>query len=582
MQNAIPYQKRTLEPAQQIETCITLAQSLRSKEIEDKERHTHAYMLALQAIGLATIPLPSQKLIERVKQVFAKETNIGDWIIKKFKEFSNKQTLKEPAAVEAEVETVLANIGNNPDIIMKYSDDPQPVMVTNYPDTETIQSEFEEKKLLITEYEDINEQFKIIEGRETNLTNATSVIAKKYTSEAFKELMNIQMRLVSRQKAIDALYVKYKTEIDSNSDISAAAGKSAFTVTGGVGIEAARNLALFTVMPMKNVGKIPLLAKSLKKELDKLQAIRAEDKTVDSILASPDITAPSPDAVVIQSEIFAEALNQSQRMQALPTQAQTEYKSIPKERKSGAITYKTTQHDKEIYMMRRIIETDILATSQKNNPDFALPYSIYLMHALPLAAPAFFAEGTSNKFAPVSSEIASALGYNSNNGMLYPGQFNAEELDKRYNSTKPPHPIWLILKSLKPIGNDFSPEQKLDTYFKLADAYISKNLGEHDKAKEIDRIIKAAYALANQYPQYGEKVLLNFVTARSIVKKTPGNLRPKLIETLTLQHPIEGRAAIKTAEVIEADSSEEVDWLSTSSAPSRMILSLPMIPLQTI
>lgn len=95
-----------------------------------------------------------------------------------------------------------------------------------------------------------------------------------------------------------------------------------------------------------------------------------------------------------------------------------------------------------------------------------------------------------------------ALGYPLNTKepiQFDPKRLNVQILASLYQSTK--NPLWLVLKSTKPIDETFSPNDKVNTYRDLALACINREVSSGDEKYEVAiTLANSAYAVAAEHP----------------------------------------------------------------------------------
>jgi hypothetical protein len=83
--------------------------------------------------------------------------------------------------------------------------------------------------------------------------------------------------------------------------------------------------------------------------------------------------------------------------------------------------------------------------------------------------------------------------------VLNPEDFNTQALEDLYIKDK--NPVWLILKSIKPVDEFFTAEQKIRAFAQVALALKNNELGPKDKSKQAYELAKAAMKVAEKHPE---------------------------------------------------------------------------------
>ncbi|MDR3503710.1 MAG: hypothetical protein P4L79_14120 [Legionella sp.] len=163
-------------------------------------------------------------------------------------------------------------------------------------------------------------------------------------------------------------------------------------------------------------------------------------------------------------------------------------------------------------MLRNIItfERDALNSSQKTRD-----FPIYLNNILALTYPEYFQFTRKGELALILSanhskyaDVCAALGYNyrhlNASSELIPQRFDANALNRLYQDSQ--HPLWVILKSIKPIDETFTATQKIQAYAEVAEAIKSKKIGPTNKYHTAYQVAQAAIAVAESHPECKEMV----------------------------------------------------------------------------
>lgn len=181
-------------------------------------------------------------------------------------------------------------------------------------------------------------------------------------------------------------------------------------------------------------------------------------------------------------------------------------------------------------MLRNIItfERDALNSAQK-----ARDFPTYLNNVLALTYPEYFQFTRKGELALILSanhskyaDVCAALGYNykhlNSSSELSPQQFDGNVLDRLYSDSQ--HPLWMILKSIKPVDATFTATQKVLAYVEVAEAIKAKKIGATNKYHTAYQVAQAAIAVAGTHPECKEMVRTFFgpqsVLGQWIISKT--------------------------------------------------------------
>lgn len=208
--------------------------------------------------------------------------------------------------------------------------------------------------------------------------------------------------------------------------------------------------------------------------------------------------------------------------------------------------------------------------------------------------------------------VAAALGYpmggfdlnkQKKDGTAYtfnPAKFNAEALQALY--TRDPNPLWLVLKSMKPIGDGFTPEDKIKNFIALAKmsgpnyfGIVPNNpqFGGKKKYETIIKMVKAAYNLAVEYPEqmklvqdaFGDKkfqeTMINKYNNDQEVEKLFANINNAITPPIEKSSPGNQTVTRELTSSDEHSESEPDDFLGESPTEEVEMAPTPPEPAST-
>lgn len=123
--------------------------------------------------------------------------------------------------------------------------------------------------------------------------------------------------------------------------------------------------------------------------------------------------------------------------------------------------------------------------------------------------------------------IKSALGFDDalTNRRLNPSNFNTNNLTALYNQSK--NPVWVVLKSMKPIDAGFPLTDKIGTYQELVALILDGKLGEENKYALAKDVLDAAESLATEKSTSSNEaaVRASLSTMQSALQEAFNNLK---------------------------------------------------------
>ncbi|MGC1183288.1 hypothetical protein [Legionella sp.] len=251
----------------------------------------------------------------------------------------------------------------------------------------------------------------------------------------------------------------------------------------------------FTIMPAQNLPRIYMPVEQLSEKLSSFAA-KAPDYHI------PAYEKPTTTNSAIQKLInnVSEGIDQAKNS----VQAYNSKKAAIQnaEEEFSKIAAKTKIREKQAVMLRNILGLNINTSLQTTSF-----FSEYLKTALTKTYPEMFQlniKGEVDIILPTSNvaytDIHKALGYELNTTLtLEPSRFDAQILDKLYQKTE--NPLWIVLKSTKPVNENFSAEQKIHAYKEIAQAFKDKKIGNTGKYLAAYNLTQSAKAVAQEHPE---------------------------------------------------------------------------------
>lgn len=331
-----------------------------------------------------------------------------------------------------------------------------------------------------------------------------------------------------------------------------------------------RQIPDFTIMPVQNLPRIYMPIEELQNKLASFQSkepdyhLAANEKPTKSNPALQRLIKLADTGVANAKNNVHEYNNKIKAAQI----AEEEFNDFPAEMK---ITQKQTG------MLRNILSININTPLQKENQATTTFFAEYLKTALAKTYPQIFnlnIQGGIDVTLPSNNSnyanIHKALGYDLQKLSLTgaatlaidPAKFDAQTLDNLYQ--KDPNPLWLVLKSTKPISSNFTAEQKIQAYVELAHAFKDKKIGATGKYLAAYNLAQAALAVAQEHPEQNTKFTAEFGPESTLGKWIIGKTKTKDDKNLVKNNLT--FSLVKR----EADYDETPSFISTTTTHSAL------------
>jgi hypothetical protein len=360
---------------------------------------------------------------------------------------------------------------------------------------------------LVELYNELNSDHPLIVDKNTSPEDVIKGLNAKYNDPRFYAMMDQYASLEYDRVKIDSISAKYEpTLIRKNSDYNEARTSGAQT----------RQINTLTSMPMQNLPRISMVIRALNEQITKFEAKEPDYHLVSQpIEPSIDGEKEPPKNAAIES-LFALTVGCLERSGPKNTELQVkigeklvanqvEAQYLSKE--SGASAEK-----KQAFFLREILQLNLNTPIEKKNEARIKDLSAYLEEIAVRCYPQTFtfnSKGELSVKAGINREryldIYKAIGFDvmdretlSQKINLSPARFDAKALDKLYKADH--NPLWLVLKSTKPVDKHFTAQDKVKAYIELAQAYKDEKIGEKEKYLGAYNAAQAALAVAEKDP----------------------------------------------------------------------------------
>lgn len=357
-------------------------------------------------------------------------------------------------------------------------------------------------------------------------------LCAKLNQPELKKLMSQLGDLADDQMKVNEIYHIYQQDLLKSTRYNQER-TSDIVLNNGEWSTQQRQIPDFTIMPAQNLPRVYMPIEELQNKLASFQSKEPEYHLATN--AKPSKANPALQRLISLADTgIASAKKNVHEYNNKIKAAQIaveEFNRFPAEMK---IKHKQTA------MLRNILYININSPLQKENQATTTFFAEYLKTALAKAYPQIVRldiRGGVDITVPANdaayADIHKALGYDlqklSLTGtaalMIDPAKFDAQTLDKLYTDSE--NPLWLVLKSTKPISQTFTAEQKIQAYVELAQAFKDKKIGATGKYVAAYNLAQAALAVAQEHPELSTKFIAEFGPASTLGKWIIGKTKSK-------------------------------------------------------
>ena len=494
---------------------------------------------------------------QRIQSDFdAKSTKLEEWGIEQLKTAGTKDHLsagvinavKEAVAVPEKFTTDMKHLKN---IIITLTQNSK----INDSEAKAIEDYINKIDELIKLHNELNTEYPLIFDKNTSPEDVIKDLNEKYNDPKFYEMMEQLASLEYDRVKINSICAKYEPQLTSKNSTynqvrtTYAPNTSPDTPERGSQV---RIISTFTIMPTQNLPRISMVVRAINDQLTKF-----EEKNPDYHLDQ------QPEDSLNEEEAGSESNVAIENLLALTTGClkRSGAKNSELQGKIGDKTVTNKVEDqylskdsgvnvgqKRNFFLREILNINLNTPIVRSDEDQE-SFSPFLQEILVKLYPEIFAHnskgeisvkagGNSDRFINIYTALGSnviAQGTLSEKVKLNPKQFDARTLDKLYKSDH--NILWLVLKSTKPVGPNFTAEDKIKAYIELAHAYKDEKIGEKNKFEGAYNMAQAAIAMAEKnsgcqklvHEAFGPKSELG----QWIISKHPKKDKANLIENLS-------------------------------------------------
>ena len=338
----------------------------------------------------------------------------------------------------------------------------------------TIDMYLEKLNSLISSYEHLPSLIASINDDGTGMEpeQLLEKIGARVQSPEYIQIMDQLGELVVYQTEMNEIYMMHRTELLTSEDYNQARKSS--KVMGNSRSEQRREISDFTSMPFQNLLRIAMPIRELNKDAKHFKSTNPDyyipeqqvpEKNNPKIQHFIDITSEAAERVGEAVEVV------DNKIDAIKS-AKAEFSKLPAKMK---------EEKKQGLMLRAILNLNLNSPLQNNTYASVVAPSAYLKTVLTQAYPELFLLDPRNGIKVVAQDPSTYIDIHKAIGIdllklheaapnktitLNPEKFDAKILDELYKDTK--NPLWLVLKSTKPINETFTAVQKIQSYAELA------------------------------------------------------------------------------------------------------------------
>ncbi|WP_244940862.1 hypothetical protein [Legionella sainthelensi] len=363
---------------------------------------------------------------------------------------------------------------------------------------------------LVRLYDELNQSHPLITDKNTSPEEVIQRLNEKYNDPKFYEMMEQLASLEYDREKVNTVCKKYedtlirknavynqaRTTLDPNSSPN---NPMRGTQT--------RDITTFTIMPAQNLPRVSMVIRAIN---DQLTRFRDADPAPDYHLDQQEPNTPN---VAIES-LFAQTAGCLERSGPKNSELQKKIGEKTVANQAEALYSKkesgSSVEQKQAFFLREILNLNLNAPNTNTGEARVKDFSAYLEAVLVQCYPDTFALNSkeeliikggvdNDRTKNIHKAVGSGLDEESSQIKLDPAQFDAKTLDELYKADK--NALWLVLKSVKPIDENFTAQDKVQAYIELAQAYKAQKIGATDKYLGAYNMAQAAIEIAQKHPE---------------------------------------------------------------------------------
>ena len=315
-----------------------------------------------------------------------------------------------------------------------------------------------------------------------------SSLNDKITGVMFNQFTEAAKKLVFSQKAMTELYSEHQGDLDPYFK----------RLSQDMGLPLFMNIASYFLETIQYVLRLSILVKAISESFEKEKKLGFADPEALTLAFAQQLSCVTT--------TLAQTTNEEMRMREVLDKGLLDI--------DIRIGHERSPSKRQVMVCKAILSLNMNMTPQLDlvNRVEADYFDIYLKKSLALAYPeqfefeaGCFTFNTTGELVQERQpdryvDIVKALGIDcgADQWTFDAKRFDVETLDGLFLNDG--NPLWLVLKSTIPVGDEFTSTQKIQAYIDVAEQYAHKKIGKTDKYLGAYEMAKAAYAVAAEFP----------------------------------------------------------------------------------
>ena len=314
-------------------------------------------------------------------------------------------------------------------------------------------------------------------------------IQKLYATNELQEFVSALATIAPENKYLDPIESHYESVLGQNKQF-----KDASTSTySGPEASLTRKINAFAVMPMQFIPRMTMTLNEVKGQAERIIKKQTNAAEKNPLFKEELVTSirDTMEDTISNAGIGARINLQVGALIATKNAEDLFKKDLKPE-------------EKKVIALRKILSINMNTPLAVQGDSEVKDFGPYLQTVLLKAYPNLFKlDPHKNEFSISAGdkyiEIHKALGIDMRGKdkiTLDPAKFDAQSLDMLYKSDE--NPLWIALKSTKPVDAQFTAVEKIKSYEEIALEFQNKKIGDTQKSEGAYQVAKAAKAIATE------------------------------------------------------------------------------------
>ncbi|MDR3442614.1 MAG: hypothetical protein P4L65_06310 [Legionella sp.] len=419
-----------------------------------------------------------------------------------------------------------------------------------------------------------NDIIAAIDKKNISTEELAKAIQTLYATNELQEFVSALATISPENPELDALAKQKKSELGKNKQYLEA-GTSTYSSPNAT---QTRGIPVFSIMPTQFIPKMTMTLKEVKGQAESIIKKQTNVAEKNSLFNEVLVTS------------VRDTMEDTIRNAGIGARVNLQIGARIATKNAEALFAEDLKpEEKKVIALRKILSINMNTPLAVKGDSEVKDFDSYLQTVLLNAYPNLFKlDPHKNEFSISAgdkyTEIHKALGIDMRGKdkiTLDPVKFDAQSLDMLYKSDE--NPLWIALKSTKPVDAQFTAVEKIKSYEEIALEFQNKKIGDTQKSEGAYQVAKAAKAIATEYGEV-EAFKSAFAPDKKdglgewmVSKGKKQADKDEITRGLTLSKPASKTELSQSSESFAPsfDSSSSSSSSSLSDAPELSVVSVP-------